>query len=473
MTVFHLSAECYPVAKVGGLGDVVGALPKYLQTQDIDSNVVIPFYDRPFTQKNTFEEVHAGEIVSGTNIYSFSVLKEATDMLGFKLFLIKIPGLLDRPEVYMYPDEREQFIAFQMAFLQWMVDTEQKPDVVHCHDHHTGLVPFFMYHSPQYRVLSKIASVFTVHNGQYQGWMGWEKFYLFPETDGWQNGLIDWNGSINCLAAAIKCCGRFTTVSPGYMAELMTSANGLESLFQMERWKGEGIINGIDTDVWNPEKDTTLPENYTAKTVKAGKKASKAALCNRFGFDKSKPLFAFIGRLVGEKGADLLPAMFEKCLQDFSGQVNFLVLGSGEPEVEQQLLQLKGAFENHYNVFIGYDEQLSHQIYSGADFLLMPSRVEPCGLNQLYALRYGTIPVVRKTGGLSDTVIDIRNENGSGINFLEADVLEMAYAIGRAISLYYNTETYQALQKKIMQLDFSWNLSAKKYTELYSSLLNQ
>ncbi|MBE7176670.1 MAG: glycogen/starch synthase [Mucilaginibacter polytrichastri] len=474
MTVYHLSAECYPVAKVGGLGDVVGALPKYQQAAGVDAHVVLPFYDRPFTQKHPLNEIHRGEILMGENSLPFSVLTEPANTLGFPIHFIKIPGLLDRQEVYMYPDEREQFIAFQMAFLQWLIDTGTQPDIVHCHDHHTGLVPFFMYNSPLYQPLAETASVFTVHNGQYQGWMGWDKFALFPPTNSWRNGLIDWNGNINCLAAAIKCCTAFTTVSPGYMHELMIAANELESLFRMESSKGIGILNGIDADVWNPETDKALPEFYGVKKAAEGKKASKNLLCDRFGFSREKPLFSFIGRLVGEKGADLLPEFIDRCLRDFPDQLSFLILGSGEPEIEQELNALKDAFSPDYNVYIGYDEQLSHQIYAGTDFLLMPSRVEPCGLNQLYALRYGTIPVTRRTGGLADTVVDIREgKQATGLNFIQPSVDEMAYTLGRAVSFYYSGDAYQQLQQKNMKLDYSWNSSAGKYIDLYEKLTHR
>jgi starch synthase len=264
MRIFHLSAECYPIAKVGGLADVVGALPKYQNQAGMQAAVVMPFYNRKFVHENTFDIVFQGTTLLGTRRIYFEILKEQTDKLGFELYLIKIPGLLDRENVYSYPDEKEQFIAFQICFLDWINWSGQTPDLVHCHDHHSGLVPFLMYHSALYRRLSHIPTIFTIHNGQYHGAFGWEKLNYLPEIDFYKTGLLDWNGGINPLASAVKCCWRFTTVSPSYLQELSISSNGLEYLFYVERDKGVGIINGIDTDVWNPETDPMLPEHFNA-----------------------------------------------------------------------------------------------------------------------------------------------------------------------------------------------------------------
>lgn len=470
MNIIHLSAECYPVAKVGGLGDVVGALPKYQQAAGVSAIVVIPYYDRKFVQENDFEVIYESSITMGTFEAPFQVLKERTDKLGFPLHLIKIPGLIDRPEIYCYPDESDQFIAFQIAFLEWLLQFKVLPDVVHSHDHHAGLIPFMMYHSSRYKSLSHIKTVLTIHNGQYQGWIGWEKLYYLPEVDVWQGKLLEWGDCINPLASAVKCCTKYTTVSPSYLEELSINSNGLESLFRQEKSKGTGIINGIDTDIWNPETDTMIPVTYSVETVAEGKQKNKESVCQEFSLESSKPLIAFIGRLVGEKGADLLPEAFERILRDFKGKVNILVLGSGDQETEEALTALKGKFDNDYNVFIGYNEALSHRIYAGADFLIMPSRVEPCGLNQLYSLRYGTVPIVRSTGGLKDTVIDIGQENGYGIRFEEASIESIVQAVSRAIEIYKNSLDMQLLRTRMMSLNYSWHQSATQYINLYNNL---
>ncbi|HEY1007332.1 MAG TPA: glycogen/starch synthase, partial [Sphingobacteriaceae bacterium] len=405
MRVIHLSAECYPVAKAGGLGDVVGSLPKYLQTLGVTSSVIMPYYEKPFVAGHEFRTVFEGSIQLQDRHLPFSVLKEAQSSLGFDLFLIFIPGLLDRPEIYSYPDERVQFLAFQLAFLEWLIRQPEKPDVLHCHDHHTGLIPFMINHAYRYNTLSTLPTVFTIHNGQYQGMMDWENAGLLPAFDPHVSGLLDWDGLINPLASAIKCCWTYTTVSPGYLQELFSNAGSLSRLFMMEQQKGYGILNGIDTAVWDPARDSMLIRPYSIRTVKKGKSVNKQERCTRYHLDETKPLIAFIGRLVGEKGADLLPEIILRSLQDMPGEVNFLVLGSGEKFIEYELKELNEKHPAECAVYIGYNEELSHHVYAAADFLLMPSRVEPCGLNQLYSLRYGTMPVVCSTGGLKDTVL--------------------------------------------------------------------
>lgn len=471
MDVIHLSAECYPVAKVGGLGDVVGALPKYLRSAGINASVVLPYYDRKFVQENEFYEVYSSVATAGGKTFEYKLLKEKTGKLGFDLYLIYIHGLLDRKEIYSYPDEIKQFISYQVSFLDWINQSEKKPDIIHCHDHHTGLVPFLMSHSVLYRDLAMIPTVCTIHNGQYQGWLGWDKVAYLPPVDLDKAGLLDWNNCINSLAASVKCCWSFTTVSPTYLEELSINSNGLEKLFEMEKGKGIGIINGIDTDVWNPENDPMVFQNYTAETVDEGKKENKKRLCEQFGLDETKPLIAFIGRLVGEKGAELLPELIDSCLKSYAGKVSFIILGSGEAEVETELQKTALKHKKHCGLYIGYDEELSHRIYAGADFLIMPSRVEPCGLNQLYAVRYGTMPVVHKTGGLSDTVIDLSDPRGYGITFDKLETGEMVKAIGRALETYAGSNQMASFRKKMMALDFSWDRSAKEYINLYKRLI--
>jgi starch synthase len=470
MRVFHLSAECYPVAKVGGLADVVGALPKYQNLLGLQAAVVMPFYDRKFTRENEFEIVFQANELLGSQRFYFEILKEKTDKLGFELYLVKIPGLLDRENVYSYPDETEQFIAFQIAFLDWITWSQQTPDLIHCHDHHSGLVPFLLYHSKLYTRLASTPTIFTIHNGQYHGAFGWNKLSLLPEIDLTKTGLLDWNGAINPLAAAVKCCWRYTTVSPTYLEELTYNSNGLEYLFYTERTKGSGIINGIDTEIWNPKTDPMIPEKYSLRQMATGKQKNKEALCARFDLAPDKPLISFIGRLVLEKGADLLAEAIKKSIMAHPGEINFFILGAGEVKIQEELLALKELYPAECNVFIGYDESLAHLVYAGSDFLLMPSRVEPCGLNQLYALRYGTVPMVRTTGGLKDTVIDFGDEGGYGIRFIHTSVSDIIHAVGRAANLYSTPPLLQLLRKRMMALDFSWDRSAKEYIDLYESL---
>lgn len=471
MNVMHLSAECYPVAKVGGLGDVLGALPKYLCEAGVNASVVIPYYDRKFVQDNTFDVVRKSSASLGARKFEYSILKETKRVLGFDLYLIYIPGLLDRKEIYSYPDEIEQFVSFQLSFLDWIKNSEIKPDIIHCHDHHTGLIPFLLSHSAAFKDLASIPSICTIHNGQYQGWFGWDKISYLPQIDLSKTGLLEWGNCINSLATSVKCCWKFTTVSPTYLEELSYNSNGLEKLFQMEKNKGTGIINGIDTQVWDPQTDRMIPEIYDAETVDEGKNKNKKQLCKEFGLSASKPLVVFIGRLVVEKGADLLNGVLRSCLEKYKENINFIVLGSGDQATEKQLKDISVKYKKQCGVYIGYDEELAHRIYAGADFLMMPSRVEPCGLNQLYSMRYGTMPIVHSTGGLKDTVIDLNEPDGYGITFEELNLSKTIEGIGRAVDIYKDRGAMSLLRKKMMALDYSWDRSAKKYISVYQSVL--
>ena len=466
MEIIHLSAECYPIAKVGGLGDVVGALPKYQNKIGHVAKVVMPAYESKFLRENEFEAVYDGWGKLGFQNFSVRIFREKTNKLGFDLYLVHIAGLMDRPNVYGYADDTERFLAFQIAVLDWIAQWEHRPDVIHCHDHHTGLVPFMAAYCNQYRSLRQVPTILTIHNAQYQGQFGWDKLHYLPPFDVWKTGMLDWKGSINPLASAIKCAWKVTTVSPSYLDEISYKANGLEALFAQERGKSVGILNGIDNEVWNPATDGMLDKTFQQKTADSGKKANKEALCRVFNLDPSKPLFTFIGRLVGEKGADLLPEIFYNALWQFKDQMNVLVLGSGDRDVENWLNGLKDIFPGYYNAYIGYNEQLSHQIYAGADFLLMPSRVEPCGLNQMYALRYGTIPIVRRIGGLKDTVIDI-GDGGFGVCHDRTSVWDVGHAIGRAMELYGDNKKVKEIRKVMMNIDHSWDRAAQEYINLY------
>lgn len=472
MEILHVAAECFPMAKTGGLGDVVGALPKYQCQQGHFAKVVVPMYRTPFLEKQSWDLVHEGGQRLGSHMFHYRVIKEKSNTLGFDLYLLDIKGLLDREKVYGYEDDTERFLAFQIAVCDWVNQWTNTPQVVHCHDHHTGLIPFMMSFCFDFKKrLSIVPTAFTVHNAQYQGAFGWNKNYLVPTYDSWKWSMMDWNGLINPLAAALKCAWRVTTVSFSYLEELRLSAGGLESLFEYEKGKCVGILNGIDTDVWNPATDIHLMHQYDATNLLEGKQKNKEFLCQQFNLDSTRPLCCFIGRLVGEKAADLLPMALSDILIHNPGKISILVLGAGESETEKKLQQLPNLFRGSYNNFIGYQEALSHLLYAGADFLLMPSRVEPCGLNQMYALRYGTMPVVRKVGGLKDTIIDFKEPGGFGILFDHATVWDMSVAIRRALDLYYgDKDQFANLQKTMMALDHSWEKAAGNYLQLYSTL---
>ena len=472
MEIVHVAAECYPVAKAGGLGDVVGALPKYQTELGHLAKVVMPMYRTKFLYQNQWELVHEGGQNIGSNWFHYSVIKEKSSKLGFDLYLVDINGLLDREKIYGYEDDTERFVAFQIAVCDWLSKWQHKPDVIHCHDHHTGLIPFMVKYCFAFnQTLAVVPTVFTVHNAQYQGWLSWDKYYYIPAYDSFKWGLLDWRNNINPLASAVKCAWKVTTVSHSYLEELKYSANGVENLFEYEKGKSVGVLNGIDTHVWDPQTDSMIAKNYDKELVEKGKRKNKKEICGQFGLDPEKPLITFIGRLVGEKAADLLPDAISQSIYQHHGNANFLVLGSGDPDLENRLDAMNHQFKGYYNSYIGYSEPLSHLMYAGSDFLLMPSRVEPCGLNQMYALRYGTVPMVRNVGGLRDTITDFGDANGFGIKFNEPSVWDITYSVGRAIDLYTNKpDLYNWMRSYMMTIDHSWDSSAQQYIDLYRSL---
>ncbi len=469
MRIVHVSAECYPMAKAGGLGDVVGALPKYQNKIGQQAMVVMPMYKTPFLEKSQWDLVHQGNAYLGNWYFNYTIIQEATGQLGYPLYLVDIHGLLDRPKIYGYADDADRFIGFQIAVMDWLKSWNDMPDVVHCHDHQSGLIPFMMKYCYDYQKLASIKTILTIHNAQYHGSMGWEKSTLIPRWDTWKRGMLEWDGCINPLATAIKCADKVTTVSPTYMQQLKYQSNGLEPLFEYEQGKCIGILNGIDNEVWNPDTDPFVSYHFNQQNFEKEKQKNKLLLCERFNLDFNKPLIVFIGRLVHEKAADVLPGAIQHALDKTNGGANFLMIGAGETPVESALNYLVQLYPGVYNTYIGYDEKVGHEAYAAADFLLMPSRVEPCGLNQMYALRYGTIPMVRDTGGLHDTVIDMGDEGGFGIRFIHASEQDMVHAIERAISVYQDKNKMKQMIEHAMSIDHSWESVVHAYQSVYES----
>jgi len=476
MQVIHFSFECYPVAKAGGLGDVVGALPKYQQKMGIDSWVVMPRFHNDWILKHSVEVVHKGQTLLGNESLYFEIHLVTDAELGFPLYLVHVPGLLDRPGVYVDPisgfgywDEFNRFVAFQLSALNWLKSFAEYPDIFHCHDHHTGLIPFLMTSTFEYEALINIPTILTIHNGEYHGNYDMGKTFYLPEIKPGQIGYLDWGGRFNSLSAGIRKAWKVTTVSQSYLHELQESANGLEYLLRNESGKSVGIVNGIDEDFWNPAKDQLINHNYNAHKVKKGKQANKEDLCQFFNLDPEKPMFAFIGRLVKEKGADILPDLISWFLSERQ-DASFVVLGTGDPWLHDRLKSMNSQFTGYFDTSIQYNEALSHKIYAGADFMIMPSRVEPCGLNQMYSMKYGTVPIVRSVGGLKDTVIDFEEPGGYGVRFDNFNLDEALAALNRAMKFYEDKTAFEKNRRKIMKLDFSWERSAQTYIDIYRTI---
>lgn len=479
MRIVHISAECYPVAKAGGLGDVVGALPNYLNANSHQAMVIMPKYDIKWINEHLVTLVHSSRFIFGDQIKTYNVYKEANNTLGFELFFVDVPGLTDRKGIYMDPesgypywDEFERFTSFQIASVDWINSWYERPDIIHCHDHHTALIPFLIKHAYAYQNLRLIPSVLTIHNGQYHGNYDLGKAFFVPDHEPLNSGLFEWDKRLNMLASGIKCAWHISTVSPTYLDELKVTSRGLESLLNAESAKMSGILNGIDHKVWNPATDPMLVQKFSFKDYKKGKMLNKKWLCERFGLDVAKPLLTFIGRLAEEKGADLLPDLFYTLLSQRK-DISVLILGTGDPTLEHRLAEMNNQLAGRFHAELKYDEALAHKIYAGADALFMPSRVEPCGLNQMYALRYGTIPIVRRVGGLNDTIIDFSLKGGTGVHFDEFNLQSALHAIQRFMMLYSQPTKVEELIKRDMKIDHSWQNSSVQYIKLYQRLLNQ
>lgn len=438
---------------------------------------IIPKYALKWIHSRNWEEVYSGEVRVDWRHVHFSIQKEQGDSLGFPLFVADVPGLFDRPGIYNdpsgapYSDEAERYLVFQQAVLHWLrsFPREHRPKVLHCHDHHTGLIPFMVKHTPDFRSLHDLPTVFSIHNGQYQGWMSWSNMPLLPYFDAAAKGLLEWNGYINPMASALRCAWAVGTVSRSYLFELHENSLGLEPLFREEWAKQFGIVNGIDAAVWNPASDPMIVERLHFGDIDAFKSANKRALCEWFGFSPELPLISFIGRLVYEKGADILPDAIRRFIHA-GGRANFLVLGTGEAWTQNEFRRMAHQYMGRFNAVIDYNEALSHQIYAGSDFMVMPSRVEPCGLNQMYAMRYGTLPIVRSVGGLKDTVPDIGEPGdvGRGIRFDQFSLDDVTHAFYRAASMWHNEPgIVRLLRGRVMSVDFSWENTIDQYLYIY------
>ena len=467
LQVLHISAECYPAAKTGGLGDVVGSLPKYMTRAGVLTGAILPKYGTSWIRGREWITVFSGAVRVHDWHCPFQIQQEKGDTLGYPLFVVDAPDLFSSQEIYGVGDEVERALVFQQAVIKWIQSFPEKPKVLHCHDHHTALIPWMINHCPEYSDLHWMPTVFTIHNGQYQGAFSWshngKKLPYFNQSG---REIIDYNGVINPMASAIKQAWAVTTVSNSYLQELHENSLGLEPLFNKEWKKQSGIINGIDAQVWNPKTDPMLPVKLT-DNVGQFKWENKKELLSNFQLNADLPLFAFIGRLVGEKGADLLPEVLRRYIHS-GGRMAFLMLGSGDSHTENEFKQLKYQYPGLIDCYIGYNESLSHLIYAGADFLIMPSRVEPCGLNQLYSMRYGTIPIVHAVGGLKDTVSDLDNPNGRGICFHNLSAGEISNAIHRAAHVWYNNpDSIRYIRDRIMAIDFSWESAIGNYFSIY------
>lgn len=484
MNVLHLAAECAPVAKVGGLADVVGSLPTALQTQGIESAILIPLYGGPegtgAIRAGEITAVWHGEAAYGPDRYPYTVYR--ADLGETPLYLLDEPGHFGAEDIYVggggVPLENAdtRFVLFQLCALDWLTAGEGAPkvDVLHLHDHHTGLIPVLLAYGRAYDALAGTPTVFTVHSADYQGitpWDVWDRLGVYvPEPEGL---LVE--DDLNAMKAALRWADAVTTVSPTYADELMTDntmANGLMDEFRLARPRFSGILNGVDTTAWNPATDAHLTANYSAHDL-AGKAETKRAVCAELGLDPARPLVAFVGRLMPEKGAEILAEGIERVLRQTEASV--AVLGTGDPEHEAALRGLEALFrregmDDRLAVVLAFDDALAHRLYAAGDLFLKPSRSESCGLGQLYAMAYGTPPVVHAVGGLRDTVVPWDGAAGTGFCFDEFTTTALLVAVKAGLAVVADRDAYARLQQNAMAADHSWGRSARAYTEVYRRL---
>ena len=471
-SVLLIGSEAQPFAKTGGLADVLGALPPALQRLGWDATVALPRYRgvTAGTLTDTFS-VTSGGFTREAGFYEAPLADGATALL------VDCPELYDRPGIYGadgtdYPDSPRRFAFLARAALEYAARRGTGPDIVHAHDWQAGLVPVYLKTIyAAHPVLGGTPSIFTIHNLAYQG--ACESDWL-PRLDlGWDQFTVDrleFYGRIALLKGGIIDAAVVTTVSPRYAQEIQTPAFGFgfDGILRARAADLVGILNGIDVKEWDPAHDPFLPTPFDAADL-AGKRDAKLALLQRYGLPADaaamqRPLVGMVSRLVDQKGFDLIAASLEDLL---SLDAAFVVLGSGDPRYQDMWRALAARFPNRIGARLGFDESLAHLIEGGADLFLMPSRFEPCGLNQMYSMRYGTVPVVTGVGGLADTVVD--GETG----FVLADYTPraLAAAVRRAIAAFGDAAAWRALQLAGMRRDFSWDRSAQEYVKIYQRAL--
>jgi starch synthase len=481
MKVLLASSEVFPFAKTGGLADVAGALPKALKTLGIDVRVIMPKYKG--IEEKGFPMTYTGQRIS----CSISERLVDAEIVECRYGDVTV-YLIDKDEYYFrdnlystqdgdFIDNAERFIFFSKAVLETIKAIDFVPDCIHCNDWQTALVPVFL--KAKHRqdpLLSRIATLLTIHNLGYQGlfwhldWhllnLGWE--YFTPH-------FLEFYGKINCLKGGIVFSDIVNTVSDKYSKEIQTPefGAGLEGILRTRKDDLYGIVNGIDYDDWNPQIDRHLPVQYDAGSID-NKKACKSALQKAFGLpvDNARPLISSISRLADQKGFDLVSEGFDRLL---ALNVQYVLLGTGERKYHELFTRLSAKHPDSFAVKIAYDNALAHLIEAGSDIFLMPSQYEPCGLNQLYSLKYGTVPVVRAVGGLEDTIIDepASPQTRTGFKFREYSVEAMIQAIQRAIDLYHDPAEWRSMLKRCMEQDFSWEKSAREYVSLYEKAVQR
>ena len=475
MNILYVTSEAVPFCKTGGLADVAGSLPPSLAANGDRVSVILPLYERVKNQwgdklhfeKWTFVRLAWRSVYCGL----FSLERE-----GVTWYFIDNESYFRRGDLYGYFDDGERFAFFSRAVTELLRSLPEKPDVVHCNDWQSALVPVYIRdEAVRDEFYKSIRTVITVHNIEYQGRYGRDTLEdLFGLDRGWfDGGTMEFGGDVNLLKGAIVTADAVTAVSPTYAQELKYAyfAHGLENVMMQYKGKLHGVLNGIDMKRYDPAHDKNLVSAYSAEKL-AGKARDKAQLQASLGLQPrpDTPILAMVSRLVSHKGLDLVCETLDYFMEK---DVQLVVLGKGDAKYETFFQYAQTRYNGRMAVYLGYSEELAMQIYAGADLFLMPSKSEPCGLSQMIAMRYGAVPIVRETGGLKDTVhaYEAWNGAGNGFSFANYNAGDMCHVICEAIDLYHrNKPAYAMLQQRGMTADFSWTRSAQEYHNIYESI---
>ena len=480
MRILLASSEVHPYSKTGGLADMVGALAKVLARAGHRIGLVTPLYQgirercAELKRLGPLPEIPLGLRNVRGELWSLD------PAAGLTIYFVDQPGFYQRAGLYQqdgvdYPDNAERFLFLAKVVAHLGLNLEWKPEVVHVNDWQTAFAALYLYDQRRPPGLEQVPrTCLTIHNLAYQGVFPAAQYALANlPWDYFVPGRVEFYGQMNCLKAGICCADVLTTVSPRYAREITTPEYGcgLEGMLRERQQSLIGILNGVDYDEWSTTHNPLLKHSYSAEDL-SGKAANKAELQQEFGLkvDASIPLFGSIGRLVEQKGVDILWQALQEMLH---ADIQFVQVGSGSGVYQRGFQELARSYPDRAAVRIGFQEELSHRIEAGCDFFLMPSRFEPCGLNQMYSMRYGTVPIVRATGGLDDTVIDPREDpaRANGIKFHEYSGRALAKAIRKALALFAKPELFHRFQLNAMAADFAWDRTAARFLEIYQQRL--
>ena len=471
MRVLYASSEALPFVASGGLADVAGSLPQALRRRRVGCRVVLPLYGTiPQELRDTMQFITSITVPVAWRRQYCGIFEARHG--GVIYYLLDNEYYFKRGSIYGHYDDGERFAFFARAILEMLPYIGWKPDIIHCNDWQTALTPvYFQTMYANREGYENIKTVFTIHNIQYQGRYSLdilEDVFGLSRDDGY---LVEYNGDVNLMKGAIECAHKVTTVSPTYAEEILDPwfSYGLDPILRERSFKLQGILNGIDVGLYDPENDPMILSPYSADKVE-GKAVNKAHLQSILNIeqDPQAPLIGMVTRLVAQKGLDLVRAMLDELMQTTDAQI--AVLGSGDYEYEDFFRYIAGKYPGRAGVRIGFIPELAHKIYAGSDIFLMPSKTEPCGLSQMVALRYGAIPIVRETGGLRDSVRDSGDGEGNGFTFRSYNAHDMNHAIHRALQGYRDAQGWQTLTRRAMECDNSWTRSAGEYIRMYKSL---